>query len=174
MADIHDLRLARKRTPIPIPDGATKIVNALGGDIPSTLVNVKMRLRRLRKGTEIMLSAQGFSWNLSYFEGNWPSSFKEARKWAQAYAARYGQTFEEIVPERPPIGSKADRKLLKTGGCREEWLRSDVPALFAEAAVRCQHAGAFCMSDGYCHFGDCDMLMEPIAEAPDEEQSSGL
>lgn len=174
MADIHDLRLARKRTPLPLPKCATAIIGVMGFDHPTTMVGVRMSLRRIRRGTEVMLHSGGFSWNLSHMEKVWPRSFKEARRWAQAYAARYGQTFEEIVQERLPVGSKADRALLKAGGCREEWLRSDVPALFAEAAVRCQHAGAFCMSDGYCHFGDCDMLMEPIAEVPDEEQSSGL
>lgn len=38
----------------------------------------------------------------------------------------------------------------------EKWLASDNPYLFAQAAMKCRHAGAFCMSDGFCHFdGDC-------------------
>ncbi len=113
------------------------------------------------------LSVPGFTWNLSYTENIWPQSFKEARAWYGAYAARYGQTFEEIVTPRPPSGSREDRALLKAGGCKEEWLRSDVPALFGEAAVRCQHAGGFCVSDGYCNMGGCDMIMDP---PPTEEE----
>jgi hypothetical protein len=167
-ADLHDLRLARKRRPIPIPASACRIISDLGGDQPETVVNVRMRLRTVREGTEINLHVPGFSWNLSHSEKVWPKSFKEARKWAAAYAARYGQTFEEIVKERWPVGSREDRALLKAGGCKEAWLKSDAPALFAEAAVRCHHAGAFCMSDGYCHLGDCDMIMDPVAEVAEE------
>lgn len=38
----------------------------------------------------------------------------------------------------------------------EAWLSSDVPERFAEAAIKCQHAGGFCMDDGFCHFdGQC-------------------
>jgi hypothetical protein len=35
---------------------------------------------------------------------------------------------------------------------RESWLRSDDSDKFAEAAVKCQHAGGFCLDDGFCHF----------------------
>ena len=39
---------------------------------------------------------------------------------------------------------------------REAWFKSDNHERFASAAVKCQHAGGFCMSDGYCHFdGEC-------------------
>lgn len=38
----------------------------------------------------------------------------------------------------------------------EQWLKSDDDEKFAEAAIRCQHAGGFCLSDGYCHYdGTC-------------------
>jgi hypothetical protein len=38
----------------------------------------------------------------------------------------------------------------------EAWLKSDDPEKFAEAAVKCEHTGAFCMEDGFCHFeGRC-------------------
>lgn len=161
-ADLHDLRLARKRQPIPIPASATRIISCLGGDVPTPFYDVKMSLRTCAKGTDIWLSIPGFSWSLSQSENVWPKSFKEARKWAAAYAARYGQTFEEVIKERAPVGSRADRALLKAGGCKEAWLRSDVPALFGEAAIRCQHAGAFCFGDGYCHLGGCDMTMDPL------------
>ena len=168
-AEIHDLRRARKRQPVPIPADACKIISYLGGDVPATVTNVRFRLTTLRKGVEIMLSVPGFSWNLSHTENYWPASFKEARRWIAAYAARYGQTFEEVVRPRSPVGSRADRALLKAGGCKEEWLRSDVPALFGEAAVRCQHAGAYCMSDGFCRLGGCDMVMEPQQVTVDED-----
>lgn len=157
------LTLARKRRPIPIPDSACRIIGMLAGEdaVPGTLFNVKFRLTRRRKGVEVFLSVPGFSWNLSHTEGHWPASFADARKWVAAYAARYGQVFEEVVTERQKRPTGEDRKLLKAGGCKEAWLSSDVPALFAEAAVRCQHAGAYCMQDGYCHIGGCDMEYEP-------------
>lgn len=160
-AELHDLRLARKRKPVPIPATATRIIGAMGGSIGSTEYGITFRLRTLRRGVEMWMSIPGFSWSLSESEGVWPASFKEARKWLQAYAARFGQTFEETFPDRYPRPSGADRLLMKAGGCREAWLRSDVPALFGEAAVRCHHAGGYCMADGYCHFGDCDMEMDP-------------
>lgn len=38
----------------------------------------------------------------------------------------------------------------------EAWLKSDDPERFAEAAIKCEHAGGFCMEDGYCHLdGAC-------------------
>lgn len=163
MAEMHDIRLARRRQPIPIPASATKIIGMLGGDsaVPGTMVNVKFRLRRIKAGVEVFLSVPGFSWNLSHMEGRWLASFAEARAWVAAYAARYGQTFDEVVRERQKAATGDDRKFLKAGGCREAWLASDVPELWAEAQVRCQHAGAFCGQDGYCHLGGCDMEMNP-------------
>lgn len=169
-AELHDLRKARKRQPIPIPASACRIISDLGGDVPSTVDRVRFRLTTLRKGVQIFLSVPGFGWNLSYTEDVWPKSFKDARKWVAAYAARYGQTFEEVERPRTPRPSRADAAVLKAGGCMEAWLRSDVPALFGEAAVRCQHAGGFCMSDGYCNMGGCDMVMEPVP--PDEAAAS--
>ncbi|MGV8865201.1 MAG: hypothetical protein ACOH2T_29195 [Pseudomonas sp.] len=165
-ADLHDIRLARRRQPIPIPACATKIIGMLGGDsaVPGTMVNVKFRLRRIKASVEVFLCVPGFSWSLSHMENRWPSSFVEARAWVAAYGAGYGQTFDEVVKERQKAATGDDRKLLKAGGCREAWLSSDVPALWAGAQVRCQHAGAYCGQDGYCHFGTCDMEMNPDTE----------
>lgn len=168
-AELHDLRLARKRQPIPIPASACRVISDLGGDIPTTFVNVRIRLTTRRKGVEVFLSVPGFSWNLSHTENYWPRDFKEARKWAAAYAARYGQTFKEIVKPQTPRASRADAALLKAGGCKEAWLASDVPSLFGEAALRCGHAGGFCMADGYCHLGGCDMIMEPLPDSETED-----
>lgn len=64
----------------------------------------------------------------------------------------------------------------------ENWLASDNPVQFAEAAMRCKHVGAFCMSDGYCHFdGDCfvsnkaqeriDQIQDQIASLQAEERA---
>lgn len=35
---------------------------------------------------------------------------------------------------------------------RESWLRSDEPDEWAAAMMCCRHPGAFCGSDGYCHY----------------------
>ncbi len=38
----------------------------------------------------------------------------------------------------------------------EAWLKSPDHEKFAAAAVKCQHAGAFCIQDGFCHNdGEC-------------------
>ena len=35
----------------------------------------------------------------------------------------------------------------------EDDLNSTVSDTFAMAAIQCQHAGGYCVQDGYCHFG---------------------
>lgn len=165
-AELHELRRARKRRPLPIPASACEIISAFALREPNTLMGVQFSLRRRKEGTEVTLSAsvgqfRAFNWNLSHMLDHYPPSFAAARKWVAAYAAGYGQVVEEAPPSRPrmkrPVGN--DRKLLKAGGCRESWLASDVPELWAEAVVRCQHAGGYCGQDGFCHFGDCAMEM---------------
>ena len=38
----------------------------------------------------------------------------------------------------------------------EQWLVSEDHERYAEAALRCQHPGGYCTSDGYCHYdGTC-------------------
>lgn len=175
MAELHELRKLRKRSPLPIPADACRILACF--DLPLRQIDrPRFRLRRCKEGTEIMFTITtgprtAFSWNVSYMQGVYPPSFSEARKWVHAYAAGFGQTIDEERKERmkAPVGE--DRKLLRAGGCKESWLRSDVPTLFAEAAVRCKHAGAFCMSDGYCHFGTCNMQMDP--EPPPHSDAPG-
>jgi hypothetical protein len=89
----------------------------------------------------------------------------------QAYAAGHGLVLEEIVRERPcrPRGSREDRQFLKDGGCKEEWLESDVPELWAEAMCRCRHPGGFYGQDGFCHYGDCSMAMRQRQEETEGE-----
>jgi hypothetical protein len=181
-AEIHELRRARKRTPIPIPDGACRVIGALGMDGPASNYGVTFQLRTRRQGTEIWFyaprTAHGhFSWNVSALNNIWPKSFAAAREWVAAYAAGFGQTVEEIRKEQMKRPSGEDRKALKAGGCREAWLTSEIPTLWAEAMVRCQHPGAYCGEDGYCHYGDCDMEMLPEADGANgqsvEEKSNG-
>ena len=41
---------------------------------------------------------------------------------------------------------------------------------FGKAMMKCQHAGAFCAADGFCHFnGDCFKSAAPHVEARIEE-----
>lgn len=161
-AEIHELRRVRRRRALPIPESACRILgDAICDPLMAGHYTFSLRTRRGR-GVEIMMHmpASGnvaFSWNLSALLTRWPANFQEARKWVHSYAAGYGQVVEEIVKRRWPRMKGDDRKLFKAGGCREAWLESDVPELFAAAAVRCQHAGGYCMSDGYCHYGDCEM-----------------
>jgi hypothetical protein len=151
-----------KRKPIPIPESACRVISLMGGDMPDSRYNNPMySLRRKNGATEIFLSLPGFQWNLSLVENHYPKTFKEARKWMVLFGNRYGQTITEAPKENPIIRPKGeDRKILKSGGCLERWLKSDVPALWAEASVRCEHAGGYCGQDGFCHYGTCDMQME--------------
>lgn len=162
MSEVHDLRLARKRLSLPIPESAKALV-VFGIGLPATAWGVTFRLRRVKEGTEIFLLAGGFSWNLSVLENVWPDNFAVARRWIAAYGSRYGQVIGEAPPCRPrsPRPSGKDRAILKSGGCCEAWLSSDCPPLWAEAMIRCRHAAGFCGKDGYCHSGACDMEMLP-------------
>lgn len=99
------------------------------------------------------------TWSASAQEHILPPDFKSAREWVKAYGVKHNQTITERIKEREKQPKGIDRILFKSGTCHERWLESDVPKLFAEAAIRCQHAGAYCMQDGFCHYGDCDMVM---------------
>lgn len=167
--------LKRPRKPFPVPQSACVVIGIMGGEIPSSAYNpVTFRLRQRRSGVEIMFRVRtgadtAFSWNVTHLEGRVFRTFKEARSWVRAYAARYGQSVTEVVKERAKRASGEDAKLLRAGGCREAWLESDVPALWAEAQMRCQHPGGFCGADGFCHYGDCDMVMNPAPPQPGKE-----
>lgn len=171
MAEIHELRRARKRQPLPIPTSACVIWDTLGLPGPKRGHAAKFLLRTRRCGTEIWFTVPtptgAFQWNVSALNNYWPHTFGEARKWVKAYAAGFGQDIEEVVKPRMVRAVGMDRKLMRAGGCKEVWLKSDIPELWATAMVRCQHPGAFCGSDGYCHYGTCSMEMEP--EPPCEE-----
>jgi hypothetical protein len=167
-AEIHELRRLRKRVALPIPDSACSIIGALGLFAPDTIGRVAFSLRRRKGGTEIWMHAPqsgglAFSWNLSVMLDIHPPSFREARSFVLAYGARHGQLLEERRKERIKRATGQDRIILKNGGCREEWLKSDVPTLWAEAMMRCGHAGGFCGQDGYCHLGNCDMEMNEVS-----------
>ena len=156
MADIRPFR--RKRQPFPIPEIACVIIGAMGGDLPARY-GARFSLRRRKAGVEVMFNVPGFTWNVTHLEGVTLPNFAAARAWVHAYAARFGQTVVEVVNPRTarPAGKAA--KALKAGECHEAWLASDIPALWAEAMVRCQHPAGFCGEDGYCHYGDCAMQM---------------
>lgn len=184
MAEIHDLRRARRRKRIPLPASALSVSGALGLPLPETFTH--FRLRRRKRGTEVWIigpayapSSTGkmlsmpFSLNLSAMLDVWPASFPEARKWVAAYAAGHGQVLEEECKDRGPRPAPEDRRVLRAGGCREAWLSSDVPELWAEAMVRCKHAGGYCGQDGFCHYGSCDMEMLPAPLVQDAPEISG-
>ena len=62
----------------------------------------------------------------------------------------------------------------------EKWLRplADAPIYherFAKAMMKCQHGGAHCAQDGFCHFdGDCFKTAEPAVEAEIEQLEARL
>lgn len=180
--EIHELRRVRKRRPLPIPGSACRILgDSIYDGFSAGKYTFALRTRR-GLGVEIMMHVPenphlGFSWNLSTMLEKWPANFREAREWVHAYAAGFGQEVEERVRRPWPRMKGEDRKLFKSGGCNEAWLASEVPELFAEAAVRCRHAGGYCMSDGFCHYGTCDMKMVANAtkarpDAPPPQENS--
>lgn len=163
MSEIHELRRLRKRRSFPIPESACRIIGELGGTVDQ-IGKPRFSLSRCNKAAQIMFVIQAsggnaFSWNVTSLLSLHHESYAEARKWAHAYAAGYGHVIEEVVKPRKerPIG--ADGKAFRIGQCKEEWLASTVPDLWAEAMVRCKHPAGFCGQDGYCHYGDCDMEM---------------
>lgn len=163
------LAFRAKRRGLPIPESACRVLGDFGHGIPDTRRDVTFHLRRSKRGVDMKLAVVGrsiaFTWSLSLLENVWPATYADARAWLATYAARHGQVFTEVDPRRPPAkrATGDDAKLLKSGGCREAWLRSDVPTLWAEAMVRCRSAAADCGAKGFCDFGDCDMEMDPPA-----------
>lgn len=93
----------------------------------------------------------------------WLPNFATARRWVAAYAVRHGQIIAETKKTRIAKAVGIDRKALRSGQCHESWLSSDIPELWAEAMVRCQHPAGFCGSDGYCHYGTCGMVADAAA-----------
>ncbi len=149
-----------KRKPLPVPEIVTRIW-ADGLYEPNEFSEVRFSLRTKKKGTLIYLHRGNQQWSLNAATGFWPKNFQAARKYVHQIAASHGyEPFTEIVKERTKRPNGRDAALLKSGGCRETWLSSDVPSIFAEACMRCQHPGGYCMQDGFCHYGDCDMEMD--------------
>jgi hypothetical protein len=152
---------------LPIPADACHV---FGGPQQPLGAPVEYRLRRVRVpgGCAVWLHLGNFSWNLSRTLGHYPATFAGARAWVTDYAAAYGQTVVEAPPLHPrwPQPDGEDRKLLRAGGCREGWLSSAVPALWAEAMTRCQCPAADCGKAGLCRYGHCDMIMDAMPAHP--------
>jgi len=129
--------------PLPIPKDACKIwgrTYCLDDGWDGAIFS----LTRTRESVTIHIFLGGYSWTLP----NDVKTFAEARKFVKNYAKRHGQVIKEHRPERRPRKPK--------GQPCEAWLSSENPAAFAEAMIKCQHSGAFCAQDGFCHFdGEC-------------------
>ena len=161
----------RAREPFPLPvhlESRCKIVDLTSR--PRVGQPVTFHLRKKRGKTEIQVTWQDplvpnelISWSLSQQYDYWPNKFEEARKYAVSYFARYGYGAVETgrkVGNRSKRPKGTERDLIKSGKCRESWLSSEVPVLWAEAMVRCQHPAGYCGHDGYCIYGDCDMELD--------------
>jgi len=147
-----------KRKPLPRPAMMTRMYGALGLSAPSEFTPVRYRLERRRRYALIYLHQGNQMWSLNDAIGRNPKTYAEARKLVQQIAATHGYPpLEEITKDRKKVAPLEDRRLLKAGVCKESWLSSDYPELWAEAMMRCQHPGGHCGQDGYCHMGDCDM-----------------
>ena len=151
--------------PLPIPKSACRVIGVLSGRDLRAIGAVTFSLKRRRGAVDVLFcmptETGAFTWNASLMMAKQFASFAEARAWVAEYAAQHGQEIEEKKKPQMARPRGEDAKLLRSGGCAERWLASDVPTLWAEAMVRCKHPAGYCGSDGYCHYGDCDMLMVP-------------
>jgi hypothetical protein len=167
MGDVLELARARKRTPFKLPEMFTRVWDVFGGLVPPGPPESYSIWGRGDR-TYVMLKCGRLSINVS--SANKFANTAEARKWAATFLARHRLDIPERPkhdkpPMRQPRGD--DRKAYRAGDVHEAWLESDVPVLWAAAMVRCQHPGGFCGADGYCHYGDCSMTMNPEPVEPE-------
>ena len=149
-----------RRKPLPMPAIVTKIYGAGIAAAPSEFSEVTFSLRRSKSGPLIYLHSENQYWCINSVINRQPANYADARLIVAQLAATHGHPpFSELVQERQKRPTRAASALFKKGECKEEWLKSDIPALWAEAMVRCQHPAGYCGQDGYCHYGDCDMQM---------------
>jgi hypothetical protein len=168
MADVYKLKHKRKR--IAIPSAASYLFGDMGHFTVFTIM-IRRKTKRRERHTEVWLWTDGnFGLNLSAVKGIFPDSEEGARKWLKTFAEGHGLHLTERlkVKKHIPRGNREQYRDLKAGVVKEEWLASDVPALWAEAMVRCQHPGGHCGQDGFCHYGDCNMQMMPEKANPEE------
>jgi hypothetical protein len=89
--------LQRPRKPLPKPAAMVEACEIFGIPMPAPWESVGFTLSRSGHGTIIGLCQGGHWWNLSALEGEfYPPSFKAARQWIAAYAARYGTDLREM------------------------------------------------------------------------------
>jgi hypothetical protein len=100
MSEVRQLA-SKRRVPLPWPASFLKVCEVLGLEAPAISEGLCFTLSRCKEGTEIGLQQGSLWWNLSCQINTYPPSFKDARKWVAAYAARYGYTARE-VPRRGP------------------------------------------------------------------------
>lgn len=124
------------------------------------------RLARRRGTVEIWVTVawgdRAYQWELGRAEGHVFAEYAAARQFVAVWAARYGQSIQEVKTLRKsyPRGSHAHRALMASGGCLESWLTSDAPELFATAMTRCGSPAQDCHHAGRCQYGDCNMQMD--------------
>lgn len=157
---------ARRRKPLPVPAVVTRIYGS--GLIPpvSEFAPIRFSLKKTGRPpkTVIYLHKGAQMWSLSAAISRYPKTFQQARLLVQQVASSHGyEPFEEVVKPRVPRARGEDRRIFREGGCREAWLKSDIPELWAEAVSRCKHSGGYCGQDGFCHLGGCCMEMEKDA-----------
>lgn len=137
---------------LPIPKSATRILGQFGLEVPNGY-GASFSLRRSKNGPRATLHVEGFSWCLRLPEN--VKSFSAAREYITAYGLRYGQQISERRKPKSPRGAERDYERLRSGHIQEDWLKSDVPALYAAAMLRCKHPAGYCSEDGFCHYEDC-------------------
>lgn len=169
--DIKDRAWKRRSKRVSLPPLMAKAISDFGIPDPGDFAFFK--LKTVREGCEVWLLSsddkrQCHMINYSIMTKTYPKNFADARQWMKAIGSGLGYDLQEIKRPQYPRAKGEDRKIYKAGGCKESWLDSDVPELWAEACCRCKHLGAYCGQDGFCHLGGCNMIMDVEHDQDDE------
>lgn len=168
MADVYRFRQRKKSRSVITPPAITKALSAFGlypGNFTHFTINKRRKTSRRERSVEVWLWTEDkHGLNLSSVKNIHLSTEREARDYIKVFATGSGLHLTELISEEKkcPRPGREDAALLRQGIVKEEWLASDVPTLWAEAMVRCQHPAGFCGQDGFCHYGDCKMEMKPV------------
>lgn len=167
MGEVYDLKrsrkLLRKQEKFPLPESLLTVVRSIGHIFGMSLPIYFefFRLRTHKLGVQVyIIGDNGCEIEITSIFGITLKNFKQARSWVNAISIRYNLNIQEKIRKVMPRPKGYDRMLLKQGGCKEAWLSSDIPNLYAEAMMRCHNASGECSYKGFCVFRDCNMIME--------------
>jgi hypothetical protein len=93
MSSVHYLGKIRRREQFSMPASLITVSEFFGFELPAHFTGFVLRRRKM--GTEVHITCDGLSLNLSHLENVYPANFKAARQWIMAESERYGWTLVE-------------------------------------------------------------------------------